>query len=121
MSLTAPASHVFLRALTLDAHIGYYAQEKGGRQPLVLDIELSIDTQRFGDDRISRTVDYDILARHAHELAASHVDLLETFAERLADRCLTLDHVLAVRVRIEKPRAVPNAMAGVEIVRLRPA
>lgn len=119
MTLAAASSRVFLRALTLDAHIGYYAFEKGAAQPLVLDIELSLDTRRFGDDRISRTVDYDILARHAHELAASHVDLLETFAERLADRCLTLDHVLAVRVRIEKPRAVPNAMAGVEIVRLR--
>ena len=121
MTLPAATSRVFLRALTIEAHIGYYAFEKGVTQPLVIDIELHIDSLRFGDDNIARTVDYDVLARHAHELAATHVDLVETFAERLADRCLALNHVLAVRVHIEKPRAVPNAMAGVEITRVRTA
>lgn len=119
MTLPAAASRVFLRDLTIEAHIGYYDFEKGVAQPLVIDIEITIDTLRFGDDNIAGTVDYDLLARHARELAATHVDLVETFAERLADRCLALNHVLAVRVHIEKPRAVPNAMAGVEITRVR--
>jgi len=119
MTSLTPSSRVLLRALTLDAHIGCYAHEKGVAQPLVIDIELTLDVLRFGDDRISRTVDYDILARHAHDLAKDHVDLVETFAEHLADRCLAIDHVLAVRIHIEKPRAVANAMAGVEIVRVR--
>lgn len=112
-------SRVFLRALTLDAHIGYYEFEKGVRQPLIVDVELTLAGERFGGDDIHGTVDYDKVARIAHDLAAEHVDLLETFAEHLAQRCLAFALVSAVRVHIEKPRAVPGAMAGVEIVRVK--
>jgi 7,8-dihydroneopterin aldolase/epimerase/oxygenase len=114
-----PYSRVFLRALSLEAHIGYYAHEKGVTQPLVVDIELTLAGERFGGDDIHGTVDYDRLAKIARELASEHVDLLETFAERLAGRCLSFDLVQAVRVHIEKPRAVPGAMAGVEILRVK--
>lgn len=112
-------SRVFLRALELEARIGYYAHEKHGTQPLLVDVEATLDTPRFGDDDIARTLDYTKVAAIARELAATHVDLIETFAERLAERCLALAHVEDVRVRVEKPRAVPGAMAGVEIVRRR--
>jgi dihydroneopterin aldolase len=115
----AHTSRVFLRSLQLDAHIGYYAHEKGVRQPLVADIELTLDVERFGDDDIHGTVDYDRIAKIAHDLAGEHVDLLETFAERLAMGCLGLALVSSVRVHIEKPRAVAGAMAGVEIVRVK--
>jgi 7,8-dihydroneopterin aldolase/epimerase/oxygenase len=114
-----PYSRVLLRALSLEAHIGYYAHEKGVTQPLVVDIELTLAGERFGGDDIHGTVDYDRLAKIARELASEHVDLLETFAERLASRCLSFDLVQAVRVHIEKPRAVPGAMAGVEILRVK--
>jgi 7,8-dihydroneopterin aldolase/epimerase/oxygenase len=119
MTLPQPYSRVFLRALTLDAHIGYYAPEKGVKQPLIVDVELTLAGESFGGDDIHGTVDYDRIARIAHALAAEHVDLLETFAEHLATRCLEFSLARAVRVRIEKPRAVPGAMAGVEIVRVK--
>ncbi|MDQ0473796.1 dihydroneopterin aldolase [Labrys wisconsinensis] len=121
MSELVAVSRVFLRALTVEAHIGYYAHEKGVKQPLVVEVELTLDQARFGDDDIRRTVDYTQVARYAHTLAESHVDLIETFVERLADLCLAMTHVVAVRVRVEKPRAVPGAMAGVEVVRVRRA
>ncbi|MDQ0395824.1 dihydroneopterin aldolase [Labrys monachus] len=113
------SSRVFLRALQLDAHIGYYAHEKGVRQPLVADVELTLGVHGFGGDDIHGTVDYGRIAEAAHALADEHVDLIETFAERLAQKCLALPLVSAVKVRIEKPRAVPGAMAGVEIVRVK--
>jgi 7,8-dihydroneopterin aldolase/epimerase/oxygenase len=112
-------SRVFLRALQLDAHIGYYAHEKGVRQPLFADVELTLDDARFGDDDIHGTVDYGKIAEAARALADEHVDLIETFAERLAQKCLAFALVSSVKVRIEKPRAVPGAMAGVEIVRVK--
>ncbi|CAM5774547.1 7,8-dihydroneopterin aldolase [Labrys miyagiensis] len=114
-----PYSRVFLRALTLEAHIGYYAHEKGVTQPLIVDVELMLSGETFGHDDIHGTVDYDKIASIARELAGGHVDLLETFAERLAARCLAFPLVKSVRVRIEKPRAVPEAMAGVEIMRVK--
>ena len=55
----------------------------------------------------------------AQELAAQgHVDLVETFAHRLAERCLADPRVSRARVRIEKPLALaPHAVgAGVEVV-----
>ena len=119
MTQLRPYSRVFVRALTLDAHIGYYDHEKGVTQPLVIDVELSLAGERFGGDDITGTVDYDKIAKIARELAAEHVDLLETFAQHLAERCLQLALVGAVRVHIEKPRAVPGAMAGVEILRTK--
>jgi dihydroneopterin aldolase len=114
-----PCSRVFLRALTLDAHIGYYAEEKGVRQPLIVDVELTLDVARFREEDIHGTVDYTKVAKEARDLANTHTDLIETFAERLAERCLVYPLVSAVRIHIEKPRAVPGAMAGVEIVRCR--
>ena len=55
----------------------------------------------------------------AQTLAASgHIDLVETFAHRLAEACLKDARVTRARVRIEKPLALaPHAVgAGVEIV-----
>ena len=43
MTLPAAASRVFLHDLTVEAHIGYYDFEKGVTQPLVIDVEISID------------------------------------------------------------------------------
>ncbi|MGJ4858180.1 dihydroneopterin aldolase [Labrys sp. KB_33_2] len=119
--MTEPRSYsrVFLRALNLEAHIGYYEHEKGVTQPLIVDVELTLAEARFGDDDIEGTIDYDKIAAIGRELAASHADLLETFAERLAQRCLAFDRAAAVRVHVEKPRAVPGAMAGVEILRVK--
>lgn len=119
MTDAAPASLVFLRDLTVEARIGYYAHEKASTQPLVVTIELTLDVARFEDEDLAGTVDYTALAADVHALAARHVDLIESFAERLAAQCLARPHVRTARVRIAKPNAVPNAIAGVEIVRRR--
>lgn len=110
-------NRVFVRDLRVEAYIGYYEHEKGHTQPLVIEIELSVSATDFHSDRLNRTVDYDVIAGHARTLAKTHVDLVETFAERLADACLAHPLAQAVRIRIEKPQALADAIAGVEIVR----
>src|SRR4051794_32656912 len=117
MPALEPKSRVFLKDLTIEADIGVYADEKGVPQPLIITIELALDVERFADEDLAGTVDYTQLARYAHDLGKRHIDLIETFAERLAEQCLGLPQVVEALVRIEKPRAVPNAMAGVEIRR----
>ncbi len=114
-----PINIVFVRALQVATHIGYYAHEKGHTQPLVIDVEISVAAADFGSDDLTRTIDYDTIAEHARTLARTHVDLVETFAERLAALCLAHPLTLAVRIRIDKPQAIADAIAGVEIVRLR--
>src|SRR3546814_2748442 len=58
------------------------------------------------------------IARDA--VAAGHVRLVETLAERLADECLADRRVLSVRVRVEKLDVFADASSvGVEIERIR--
>jgi len=110
---------VFVRALRLDTEIGLYPHERGRSQPLFIDIELELAPHPVGG--IGDTVNYETLASKARALAAEgHVELVETFAERLVAGCLEDPRALSARVRIEKPEALPGAAAaGVEIFAVR--
>jgi dihydroneopterin aldolase len=111
---------IFVRGLKVDAEIGVYAHERGRTQPLVLDVELDVTTVHA--ERLSQTVNYETIANDARDLAAEgHFELVETFAERLAERCLADPRVTRARVRVEKPMALaPRAeAAGVEITAVR--
>ena len=56
---------------------------------------------------------FEAVARIARDLAAGeHIALVETFAERVALACLEDHRVLAVKVRVEKPGAIPGAAAA---------
>jgi dihydroneopterin aldolase len=107
---------VFVRGLLVQAEIGLYPHERGRVQPLVIDVELEMEPASVAG--IGDTVNYETLADYAAELAAAgHVDLVETFAERLAQGCLENARVVRARVRVEKPQALERAQAaGVEIV-----
>jgi dihydroneopterin aldolase len=106
---------VFVKRLRVDAEIGVYAHEKGRAQPLVVDVELELGEQRV--DRFADTVNYETVAAQARALAgAGHVDLVEEYADRLARACLDDPRVRGVRVRVEKPEAIPGAeAAGCEV------
>ena len=51
-------------------------------------------------------------------VAAGHINLVETVAERIAERCLADKRIVSVLVRVEKLERGP-ASVGVEIVRPR--
>jgi dihydroneopterin aldolase len=53
-------------------------------------------------------------------VAAGHINLVETMAERIAERCLADKRIVSVLVRVEKLERGP-ASVGVEIVRPRTA
>ncbi|TAJ72369.1 MAG: dihydroneopterin aldolase [Phenylobacterium sp.] len=114
---TLITSKVFVTGVQVQAEIGVYRHEIGRVQPLVVDVELDIPTD--ASDRLADTFNYEAILKAAQDLAAQgHVDLVETFAHRLAERCLADPRVTRARVRIEKPLALaPHAVAaGVEIV-----
>jgi dihydroneopterin aldolase len=111
------SSKVFVTGLKVQAQIGVYRHEIGRVQPLIVDVELDVVTGP--SDRLAETVNYETILAAAKALAAEgHVALVETFAHRLAARCLEDPRVGRARVRIEKPLALaPDAVgAGVEIV-----
>lgn len=113
-------SKVFVRGLKLDVEIGAYAHELGRTQPLVIDVEL--DAPVAGATGLGDVVNYEKVVKAAKAIAAEgHIDLVETFAERLARACLADSRVTAARVRVEKPHALaPDAdAAGVELTLVR--
>jgi dihydroneopterin aldolase len=114
------ASRVFVTGLKVQAQIGVYRHEIGRVQPLIVDVELDVPTGE--SDRLVETVNYETILEAAQQLAGEgHIDLVETFAHRLAGRLLADPRVTRARVRIEKPLALaPHAVgAGVEIVLVR--
>ena len=114
---------VFVEGLELEASIGVLDDERKRRQPLVVDIRLALAPDALPDGTLDSTIDYRMPAARARSLAAAgHVDLVETFVERLAAACLEDVRVASVTVRARKPRSVPDAAAaGVEITRRRGA
>ena len=111
---------VFVRGLKVDAQIGVYDHEHGRVQPLVIDVELDVAASHC--EELGDTVNYETIRTAAQDIAAAgHIDLVETFAERLAQACFFDPRVTRARVRVEKPLALaPHAAAaGVEITAVR--
>lgn len=121
--------HVFLRDLLLSARIGVYAQEHGRTQRIRVNVDLGVTddaalaTSRaaVGQDDLTRVVDYAAIAKQVRAIvAAGHVQLVETLAERIAEACLADPRVQLARIRVEKLDVLPDgASAGVEVERRR--
>ncbi|MBN8927653.1 MAG: diguanylate cyclase [Rhodospirillales bacterium 69-11] len=119
--------HVFLRDLVLQASIGVHPQEHTTRQRVRINIDLAVEDDGgrplsrspVGRDDLSRVVDYENVATRTRAIvAAGHVRLVETLAERIAEACLTDSRVYLARIRVEKLDVFPDATsAGVEIER----
>ncbi len=122
-----PLRRVFIRDLVLDARIGAYPEEKGGRQPIRINISFEMRDDGLdhpdgvGPDDLARVVDYDGMTKRVRaQVERAHVQLVETMAEQIARLCLNDPRVLRVRVSVEKLTVFPDAeSAGVEIERSR--
>ncbi|WP_082657937.1 MULTISPECIES: dihydroneopterin aldolase [unclassified Sphingopyxis] len=99
--------------LSLLAHIGINRDEIDHRQPIIVSVFLIFRSDIILD--IDSTVDYRKVVTIAERLAENHIPLIETFAYRLASKCIEFPIVNEVSVKIEKPFALPRGKAGVEI------
>jgi dihydroneopterin aldolase len=111
------ATRVRVRDLPLLADIGINPDEIGRRQPLVISVELALSADRI--EGMSETVDYRRVAQAAEDLALVHIPLIETFAQRLCERCLNFPMVVEARVSVDKPFALTRGLAGVEVTAQR--
>ena len=122
--------HVFLRDMVLLACVGVYAFEHETRQRVRVNVDLAVEDdgaqplsrRAVGRDDLSRVVDYEHLAKAVRAIvAAGHVRLVETLAERIAEACFDDERVRVARVRVEKLDIFSDTEAvGVEIERLAP-
>lgn len=113
-----PPDRISLRDHVLEADIGAFQTERGKRQRLNFNIVVEvIPPSGPVEDDVDKILSYDTITEAiAHELAEERLNLLETLAERIADRVLHAPQALRVFVRIEKLDRGPGAL-GVEIVR----
>ena len=113
--------HVFVRDLELGAKIGVHTFERVTTQPVRLNVDLFVEDESSHSDQLSDVVCYeDIVAGIKAIVAAGHVNLVETLAEKIADMCLGDERVLSCRVRVEKLQVIAEAASvGVEIERAR--
>jgi len=117
-----PRDRISLRDHIVEADIGAYQKERGHRQRLRFNVVVEVCpvTEPLLDD-VDRILSYDrITEAIAAELAAERLNLLETLAERVADRILAEAAAMRVFIRIEKLDVGPYAL-GVEIARSRAA
>ncbi len=116
----APRDRISLRDHIVEVDIGAFQKERGHQQRVMFNIVVEVRPapQPLNDD-VDRILSYDRLTEAvASELAAERLNLLETLAERLAERILTEPQAMRVFVRIEKLDIGPFKL-GVEIVRSR--
>jgi 7,8-dihydroneopterin aldolase/epimerase/oxygenase len=113
---------VFVHDFEIVASVGVFEHEKRYEQRILLSADLAVRDDYDGvSDRLEDVLDYSTLVEGIALLVQrEHVNLLETLAERIAQHCLADQRVESVRVRIEKPDAVPMCRSvGVEIERRR--
>jgi 7,8-dihydroneopterin aldolase/epimerase/oxygenase len=116
----APRDRISLRDHVVEADIGAFQKERGHKQRLRFNVVVEVRpvTEPLEDD-VDRILSYDRITEAIDaELAAERLNLLETLAERVAERILAEPAAMRVFVRIEKLDIGPYAL-GVEIVRSR--
>ena len=114
---TAVEVEVSVSALQVAADIGVYAHEHGNPQPLVVDVAIRIVPP--AEDRLDASLDYQIVADAAHRLGRERIQLIETYARRLAETCLEHPGALAVEVRVGKAGALRAGLAGTRVTLVR--
>lgn len=115
--------HVFVRNLVLNAFVGIYKREREARQPVRINVDLAVQDPGPGaySDQLADVVCYEDVVTHIrHIIERGHVNLIETLADRIAERCLENDRVYGARVRVEKLEALDDVESvGIEIERVK--
>ena len=102
---------IFIDALSVDAIIGVYEQERINKQPLIIDIQMQYDAQQASlSDNLEYALDYHKISNDIHGfVSASSYQLIEALAHAIADRILVNPLVKSVDIKISKPQALEKA------------
>jgi len=100
-----------IRGLKVETIVGVHDWERKLSRPVVIDLELATDAARAAKaDRLQDALDYDAVAQEVSAfVATSNFQLIETLAQRLAEK-LQKDFALAwLKLELHKPGAVAGA------------
>jgi 7,8-dihydroneopterin aldolase/epimerase/oxygenase len=108
---------IFVHDFIVDCNVGVYAEEQGVTQKVRFSVEarLALDVFSVDDEMVEVPSYADIIDCIVGLARGGHINLVETFAERIAAFCLSDKRITAVRVKLEKLERGP--LRGVEIIR----
>ena len=100
-----------IRGLKVEAIVGVHDWERRLPRPVVIDLELATDAARAArSDALKDALDYAGVAKAVDDfVGASQFQLVETLAERLAEKLRADFGVAWVKLEVHKPGAVPGA------------
>jgi 7,8-dihydroneopterin aldolase/epimerase/oxygenase len=116
----ASTYRVRVRDLMLSCSIGIYDYERQHPQRVRVNVELDVaDPGDFAAGEFAKVLNYETIVEGTKEIvAAGHIDLVETLAERIAAMCLADPRAISVAVAVDKLDVYSEAEAvGVSIVR----
>jgi 7,8-dihydroneopterin aldolase/epimerase/oxygenase len=107
----AGGDRIVIEELRAECVVGVNEWERNAKQMVLISLELAVDLAPAGrSDQLADTVDYSDLAARVVGLAEGLEPLLiERLAEAIAESCLSEPLARWVRVRVDKPGAVPEA------------
>ena len=113
-----PLDRISVRDHTVEVEIGAFQAERGTTQRICFNVVVEVrPLTDVIDDDVDRILSYDkVTEAIAAALSEERLNLLETLAERVAERILWEPQAIRTFVRIEKLDRGPGAL-GVEIVR----
>jgi len=111
---------LFIRDLMVPAQIGAYQRAQGRLQKLRVDLRVTLRPPFDWHDRLDDVLNYDVLRQGILDIvAAGHIHLLETLAERIIDLCFSHAQVKCVHLQIAKLEAHGDCIVGYETRRRR--
>jgi dihydroneopterin aldolase len=104
---------IFIDNLPVETLIGVYEEERLSPQTLLISVELCRDLRPAAkSDDLQDTLDYQVIADLVTTLCQrTEYKLLESLAELLAGELLSTFECSGVRIRINKPSALPQSDA----------
>ncbi len=113
-----PLDRISVRDYLREVEIGAFQSERGVKQRVRFNVVLEVrHTTAAQSDDVDKVISYDsIIEAIELQLSTERINLLETLAERIAERCLEDPRVIRAFVRIEKLDRIPGTL-GIEIVR----
>jgi len=115
-----PLDRISVRDYTREVEIGAFQAERGVTQRIRFNVVLEVSRHAAAQsDDVDQVLSYDSITEAIEaQLSTERINLLETLAERVAERVLANPKSVRVFVRIEKLDRIPGTL-GVEIVRSR--
>ena len=112
---------IFVHDFVLPVRVGAYAREREKPQRVCFNVDIDLKRLDHIPEDMRDVVSYDVVTDGIGMIvAAGHIALVETLAERVAALALAYPRVVRVTVRVEKLDIRPGSV-GVEITRERPA